>query len=172
MCCARTWNIKLCITGADPGGAPGAPSKKLEKYDFLRKIVIFHRNTPNISSAPPNLKSWIRPCISHYTEKRNICIIVSWHLSLFFCIPLFEVVFFFFHFFLCIIFNSVTCTLCVFNKTYDWWNEGEKNYTIGTVPKSNRKVVGRSKIATPSTHIHERSLLLAWYRHFNKKWRG
>jgi len=47
-----------------------------------------------------------------------------------------------------------------------------KNYTIGTVPKSNRKVVVGSKIDTPSTHIHERPLLLAWYRHFNKKVAG
>ena len=44
-------------------GAPGAPPPLTleKKYDFFwRKIVIFHTQYPK--SAPPNLKSWIRPC--------------------------------------------------------------------------------------------------------------
>ena len=62
-------------TGADPGGAHEAPSLKLEKIRFFGvKSWFFSRNTPKIFAppfvrrnffkcAPPNLKSWIRPCI-------------------------------------------------------------------------------------------------------------
>jgi hypothetical protein len=70
-------NCIMIIAGADPGGAhPGrAPPLKLEKiWFFWRKIVIFHTNYPknfraSLRSAqffqvrPPNLKTWIRPCI-------------------------------------------------------------------------------------------------------------
>jgi len=34
----------------------------------------------------------------------------------------------------------------------------DKNYQCGTVPKSNRKIVERENIDTPSTQIHDRSL--------------
>jgi hypothetical protein len=50
--------------GSKGGGAPGArPPKIGKKYDFWRKIVIFHTKYPNnfFKYAPPNLKSWIRP---------------------------------------------------------------------------------------------------------------
>jgi hypothetical protein len=33
-----------------------------------------------------------------------------------------------------------------------------KYHTIGTVPKSNRKIVERSNIDASNTHIHDRSL--------------
>ena len=63
-------------SGADPGGRTrrAPPPLKLEKiWFFLRKIVIFHTKYPNnfraslrsaqfSKCAPPNLKSWIRPC--------------------------------------------------------------------------------------------------------------
>jgi hypothetical protein len=62
----------LCNPGADTGG--GARPLKLEKIWFFGvKSWFFTRNTPKFSrlpplgaiffkSAPPNLKSWIRPC--------------------------------------------------------------------------------------------------------------
>ena len=34
------------------------------------------------------------------------------------------------------------------------YNELKKYYTIGTVPKSNKTVVKRNKIATPNTKIY------------------
>jgi hypothetical protein len=54
-------------------GGPGAPPKIEKKMIFWRKIVIFHTKYPKIFAppsarciffkcAPPNLKSWIRPC--------------------------------------------------------------------------------------------------------------
>ena len=64
-------------TGADLGGgahpARPAPPKIGKKYDFWRKIVIFHTKYPKhfraslrsrkfFKCAPPNMKSWIRPC--------------------------------------------------------------------------------------------------------------
>jgi hypothetical protein len=36
----------------------------------------------------------------------------------------------------------------------------QKN-TVGTVPKSNREILGRGKIDTPNTQIHDRSL--SWH---------
>jgi hypothetical protein len=41
-------------------------------------------------------------------------------------------------------------------------------YTVGTVPKSNIKIVERDKMDTPNTQIHDRSPFPAWYKHFNK----
>ena len=42
----------------------------------------------------------------------------------------------------------------------------KKYHTVGTVPKSNRKIVEKGKIDTPS--LQDR-LLMAWYkRHCNK----
>jgi hypothetical protein len=48
----------------------------------------------------------------------------------------------------------------------------EKKYdTVGTHPKSNRKMVEKGKILTPNTNTSPLTFL-AWYRHFNKKWQG
>jgi hypothetical protein len=56
--------------------------------------------------------------------------------------------------------------LVLYNKI-----KNKKYHTVGTVPKSNKKIVERGKIDTFSTQIHVRSLtFLAWYRHFNRKW--
>ena len=41
-------------------------------------------------------------------------------------------------------------------------------HTVGTVPKSNRKITERDTIDTPNTQIHDMLTFLAWYRHFNK----
>ena len=62
------------LAGADPGGGahPAPPPKIGKNMIFLRKIVIFHtkypqnfraslRSAPFFFSAPPNLKSRIRP---------------------------------------------------------------------------------------------------------------
>jgi hypothetical protein len=46
--------------------------------------------------------------------------------------------------------------------------ENKKYHTVGTVSKSNAKIIERGKIDTPNIQIQERSL--AWYRHFDKKW--
>jgi len=35
----------------------------------------------------------------------------------------------------------------------------QKYHMVGTVPKSNRKIVQRDKIDIPNTQIHDRSLL-------------
>jgi hypothetical protein len=68
--------------GSKRGGAPGArPPKIGKKYDFWRKIVIFHTKYPNnfFKYAPPNLKSWIRPGfnISFYVNPYGILKIIS-----------------------------------------------------------------------------------------------
>ena len=79
------------IAGADPGGHPAyapppppPPPSNWKKYDFWRKIVIFHmkypqKNCVSLHSAqfflcppPPNLKSWIRPCIVHALKNHVI----------------------------------------------------------------------------------------------------
>ena len=39
---------------------------------------------------------------------------------------------------------------------------------MGTVPKSNRKIVEQGIIYTPNTQIHGPFSFLAWYRNFNK----
>ena len=73
-------------SGADPwGGAPGArptPFKIGKNKICWRKIVIFHTKYPKkfappsarrnlFKCAPPNLKSWIRPCKDvHIPNKR------------------------------------------------------------------------------------------------------
>ena len=36
--------------------------------------------------------------------------------------------------------------------------KNQKYYTIGTILKSNRKIVETGKIDTPNTYIHDRSL--------------
>ena len=78
----QNWQTKLSNTnkymhtrGGSSGGAPGARPPKIGKnMIFWRKIVIFHTKYPNnfalpstrrniFKCAPPNLKSWIRPCI-------------------------------------------------------------------------------------------------------------
>jgi len=41
-------------------------------------------------------------------------------------------------------------------------------HTVGTIPKSNIKIVGKHKLDTPSKQIHDRSL--SW--HFNQKVAG
>jgi len=48
----------------------------------------------------------------------------------------------------------------------------KKYHAVGTVLKSNRKVVERVKIDTSNTQIHDCSLFPTWYRHFNQKWQG
>ena len=52
---------QILFAGADPGGELPArvplPPRIGKNMIFLRKIVIFHTK-----SAPPNFKSWIRPC--------------------------------------------------------------------------------------------------------------
>jgi len=46
-----------------------------------------------------------------------------------------------------------------------------KYHTVGTVLKSNRKIVERCK--NDITITKTRSLIfMAWYRHFNKRWRN
>jgi hypothetical protein len=47
--------------------------------------------------------------------------------------------------------------------------KSKKYHTVGTIPKSNIKIVARGKIDTPNTHKNM-TTFLAWYRHFNKKW--
>ena len=51
------------------------------------------------------------------------------------------------------------------------WKQ-KQNITLSdtTVPKSNIKIVERGKMVTPNTQMHDYSL--AWYMHFNRKWRS
>ena len=42
-----------------------------------------------------------------------------------------------------------------------------KKHTVGTFPKSNRKLVERGKIITSNTPP---LTFLTWYRYFNNKW--
>ena len=59
------------------------------------------------------------------------------------------------------------CTFILTNKM-----RNKKYYTVGTVPKWNRKIVVSVKIVT-TKHIYTRShTFLALYRHFNKTWRS
>jgi hypothetical protein len=46
--------------------------------------------------------------------------------------------------------------------------KNKKFHIVGTVPKSNIKIVERDKMDTPNTQIHDRSPFPAWYKHFNK----
>jgi hypothetical protein len=39
--------------------------------------------------------------------------------------------------------------------------KNEKYYTVGTIPKSNIKIVEKGKIDTPNTHMHDRPL--SWF---------
>jgi hypothetical protein len=50
------------------------------------------------------------------------------------------------------------------------WNkmENRKFHTVVKIPNSNRKIVEKRAQA----QIHDMLTFLAWYRHFNKKWRG
>ena len=48
----------------------------------------------------------------------------------------------------------------------------KKYHTIRAIPQSKIKIVERGKMDNPNPQIHDRSLFLAWYRHFNKKWWG
>ena len=36
--------------------------------------------------------------------------------------------------------------------------KSKKYHTVGTFPKSNRKIVERGKIDTTNTHVHDRSV--------------
>jgi hypothetical protein len=68
------------VTGADPGGAP-APPKIGKDMIFWRKIVFSHEIPQQFVclpplgaiflSAPPNLKSWIRPCVINQLNINN-----------------------------------------------------------------------------------------------------
>jgi hypothetical protein len=42
--------------------------------------------------------------------------------------------------------------------------KNEKYNTVGTVPKSNRKIIDRGKTDTPSTTLHDHSL--SWFQLF------
>jgi len=42
--------------------------------------------------------------------------------------------------------------------------KNKKYHTVGTVPKSNRKIVERGKVYTPNTQIHDRSLSCEDYK--------
>ena len=76
--------------GAHPARAPPPPPLKLEKIWFLGvKSWFFTRNTPKIFAplyarrnlfkcAPPNLKSWIRPCILSFFLN-HLCRNKHWH---------------------------------------------------------------------------------------------
>ena len=61
--------------------------------------------------------------------------------------------------------NHIFCCSC--------WEVGKtkKYHTIGTDPNSNRKIVERGKIDTLNTNTGPFTLL-AYYMHFNKKWRS
>ena len=50
-----------------------------------------------------------------------------------------------------------------------WFDQmkNKKYHTVGTVPKSSRKIVDKGKIDTSNKQIH--NPFLAWYRHFSKK---
>ena len=45
--------------------------------------------------------------------------------------------------------NGILCTNNMKNKKY---------HTVGTIPKSNTKIVENDKIVAPNTQIHDRSL--------------
>jgi hypothetical protein len=67
--------------------------------------------------------------------------------------------------------TSTTKTACI--KTVLDKNKIPKNTIVKNVLKSNRteQVVEIGKIDTPK-HKYIMLTFLAWYRHFNKKWRG
>ena len=46
--------------------------------------------------------------------------------------------------------------------------KNEKNTSVGTITKSNIKIVGRDKIITLNTKTRPLTFM-AWYMHFNKK---
>ena len=49
--------------------------------------------------------------------------------------------------------------------------KNKKYNTVGTIPKSNIKIVESGKIGNSNTQIHDWLLtFLAWYRYFNKMW--
>ena len=93
------------IPGADSmggGRTRRAPPLKLEKnMIFLRKIVIFHTKYPQnfraslrsarffLSAPPPNLKSWIRPCLPF------ICSTCIWSIYIYLSVdPIFQILWF------------------------------------------------------------------------------
>jgi hypothetical protein len=47
--------------------------------------------------------------------------------------------------------------------------KNKKYYTVGTVPKSNTKIVERGKIDSPKTQNTRPHTFLVWYRHFKEK---
>jgi hypothetical protein len=47
-----------------------------------------------------------------------------------------------------------------------------KKYTSGTVRKSNTKIADTEAKSIPLYILDLSPSFLAWYRHFNKKWRG
>ena len=74
----------LSISGADPRGAhpAHAPPKIGKKYDFSHEIPQKFSRLPLLgtillSVPPPNLKSWIHPCICYIS--RRFQIFISWN---------------------------------------------------------------------------------------------
>jgi hypothetical protein len=53
-----------------------------------------------------------------------------------------------------------TCEFLVIYIIYTYYEKQNKNHTVGTFPKLNRKIVERGKIDTLSAHIHDQSLSL------------
>jgi hypothetical protein len=47
-----------------------------------------------------------------------------------------------------------------------------KKYTSGTVRKSNTKIADTEAKSIPLYILDLSPSFLAWYRHFNEKWRG
>ena len=50
--------------------------------------------------------------------------------------------------------------------------ENKKYHTVGTIPKSNIKIVERGNIDTSNTKIYDQSLSWLCTGTFIKKWRG
>jgi hypothetical protein len=50
--------------------------------------------------------------------------------------------------------------------------KNQKYHNVGTIPKSNIKIVDRGKMDSSIIHKYMTVTLPAWYRHFNKEWQG
>ena len=61
---------------------PGGPLKLEKTWFFWHKIAIFHKKYPK-NAPPPNLKSWIRPCIFRlwYVINSNMTSFKRWSLN-------------------------------------------------------------------------------------------